>query len=93
MDAELTGPLLSSFRLQMRPWFAMWECAGIWARASLQAFASAWGFLTPRNDALTTWSRALDIEMRTPDFLDWMQYVLRAMRWASIYNLPIRSFG
>jgi hypothetical protein len=93
MDAEVNGPLLSSFRLQMRPWFAMWECAGLWARASVQAFASAWGLLTPRNDALTIVSRALDIEMRTPAFLDLMQYVLRAMRMASIYNLTTGSFG
>jgi hypothetical protein len=93
MDSENTELLLSSFRLHATPWLAMCECAGIWTRASLQVFASTWGFQSPRNDALATLSRALDLEMRTPAFLDLMQYALRATRFVGAYGRLTGSFG
>jgi hypothetical protein len=65
------------------PWLAMWECAAIWGRASLEAIARMSGQTSPRNDALATWSLAMDRQLRTPSFLRLMQYGLQGLQVAS----------
>jgi hypothetical protein len=83
MPSEPIDPVKPPYGSYAGPWLAMWECAAIWGRASLEAVARMSGLTSARSDALTMVSLAMDRQLRTPSLLRLMQYGLQGLQVAS----------
>ncbi len=76
------------------PWLAMWECAAIWSRASMEATARMWGLSSPsRSDSLAALGLAMDRQMRNPAFLRLMRCSLQVASARSWVDLAHAFLG